>query len=291
MSNALATITDSFNAEIAALLGQSGGNGQGSSLARLAVNTDHIVEIDGQDYQVPAGSFKTKDETGQVVYLSDFTFRPMMQRYHWSRYDENANEGKGGITAASIYIAKHSEEPYDDQGGVACGKLRGKAARDEANLSDAQKLIQKAVQSFRLVWGTVTGVGKTALGNEVTLKDYPVELRLRGVNYMPFGEEVEEKLNRSKRMLPQVELKLTTKRQKKGSTVYYIIGYDFDPTKLLTIDAATIATIQQFADHAKTWNEGIMEKHKAAMANRSKVSAPNFDDGLDADWAESGSEV
>lgn len=289
MSNALSTISDAFSPEIAALLGQNI-NGGGNILPRLAPNADHVVEIDGQEYSVPAGAFKVRDEAGNTVYSRKVTFRPIMQRFHWAKYDEKGNDGKGGYVAYSLYVPDHKTDPLDDQGGIACGKLRGKAARDEANLSEAQKAVQKAVQSFRLVWGLVTLTGTTATGQEVTLTDYPVELRCRGVNYMPFSEQVEDKLTRAKRMLPQAELNLSTTRHKKGQTTYYVIGYEMDPTKVLPITPSVVEAIQKFAEHAKVWNEGIMEKHKAARAKT--VDAPfDTDAGLEGDWANGGTDI
>lgn len=287
--NDLTLIDDKYDANLAKMMGFGGPSGQTEdSLPVLRINPDFVVEReldDGtkEDVNVVPGCFKVYKDGEQVYSMKNpVFFRVFMQRFDFREYDESANEGKGEYVKNSILI-NQGEEPIDDFGTIACGKVRGKAAKGD--LSDAQKLIQKAVQSYRVVFGTVTFKGVTVSGKEVDVVDYPVQMRLRGTNFMALGDTLKE-FEKLKVLPLFYELQMTTTRHTKGATKYYVIAYSWDKSKRLKVGQPEMELSRQFLDHIKAYNEPIIEKHKAALAARSKPTSVAEDTGLDEDFGE-----
>lgn len=289
--NEITLIDDKYDANLASMFGfgrPKASTQAQDSLPVLRVNADHIVEReldDGtkEDVSVVAGCFKVYHSGEQVYSMKNPVFlRVFMQRFDFREYDESANEGMGEYVKNSILI-NQGEEPLDDAGGIACGKVRGKAAKGD--LSDAQKIIQKAVQSYRVVFGTVTFNGVTVSGKEVEVVDYPVQMRLRGTNFMAIGDTLKE-FEKLKVLPLFYALNLTTTRHTKGATKYYVISYSWDKSKRLKVGVPEMDLSKQFLEHIKAYNEPIIEKHKAALAARSKPTSVAEDTGLDDDFGE-----
>lgn len=280
-------LPETFDPAVAALLGQTVRDESG--LPRLGINKDFVIEIDGKDYEAPPGTFKTWYE-GRQVFAKTVRFRPFIQRYIWRRYDEEEKAYIGN----TIFVPDFKTDPLDDMGGVACGKVRGKAAKDKSSLSIAQQAVQKAVSAYRFVYGTVSMDAIDLDKTKVTVTDMPVEMRLRGNNFMPFGE-IEEKVSHSRRMLPSVELGLSLKREKNGDTTYYIVQYEYDPTVVRPIREGDVELLKRFVEHVNTWNAGIMEKHKEAQKKRlaasQRVASDEADAELSRDFTDEGTGV
>lgn len=299
MTTEIALIDDSkYDAALMAALGFGRpGGGQDDLLPMLKINTDHVVEVeheDGskEDVSVVAGCFKVRKDGVDVYSMKNpVTMRIFMQRFDFREYDDNANDGKGGYVGHSI-LFNNGEEPIDDRGTVALGKLRGKAAKSD-NLSPEQKIIQKKVGSFRILFGTVTFKGKTAAGDDVEVTDYPVQMRLRGVNFIPVGDVLKE-LEKRKVIPMSVPITLKTRRDKKGTTTFYHLEFEYDVSKRVPITKDDITLTNTFIEHIRTYNAGIKDKHKEALENRSAATKGD-PGGLDDDFGEepddSGTEI
>jgi hypothetical protein len=285
MSTELTTLNDGYDATIAALLGFGRPQGSEDTLPRLQINADFVTEIEHEngekeEVSLVAGCFKVQKD-GKTVYSgkNPATFRIFMQRFDYRKFEKTKDNPNGAFTQFSI-LANTGEEPIDDHGGIACGKLRGKAAKGD--LSPTQKQLQKDVQSYRVLFGTVTFDGVTATGEKVEIKDYPVQWRLRGTNFMPVGDVL--KALEQRKVLPIfIELKLKTRREKNGQAYYYVVEFDYDINKRLKVDGGIIDVSNDFLAYIKTYNQAIREKHKAAIEARGKA-AEVADEGLDDDF-------
>jgi|GEM_PF-5830506 len=262
MTNTTAlVIPDTFDADIARLLGQNVRDEAG--FPRLRINRDYVIEVDGEDKSVPPGTFAIFHE-GKHAFAKAIRFRPFLQRFIWRKYGKNA-DGKNAYLANTIFVPSLvGVEPFDDTGGVACGKIRGKAGRDPNQLSPEQREIQKQVKAYRFLWGTATLVDPVDVdGNKVTVTDVPVELRMSGKNFLLFSD-VDDRIGASRRLLPTVELSAKLKREKNGDNTYYTIDWTYDPTIVHPFRPEDRTTLDGFLAYVNRWNEGVMEKHYRA---------------------------
>jgi hypothetical protein len=279
-------ITDSYDPAIAAMLGQDTGNID-SGPPRLKINSYHDIEIDSVEYPLKAGAFTLYRPNNESVYSTEVSFRPMLQRFQWNQW----NESQKKETAASVMIKNWRETPYDSNGTVACGKIRGEKGKPE-NLSPQQKLLQKEVSTYRVLYGTVTMLNaKTAKGEVVETIDAPCVFRMRGTNLMAFAD-IDKRLTAAKLFLPNVQLPLTTKREKNGSTVYYVVTFSYDPmAPRRVITPEDMALIKDFNTQVNSFNAAIMEQHKTMLRstdfNPLGIEEENY--SLAADFEEKGS--
>lgn len=262
------------------LLGQDGAFQTSSVFPSLRINYDDVRKNeDGEEILLKRGHFVVNDPDGREVFAKTVKFRPLCNRFQYRRFDPKAGpDGKGATVAKSILVASFGlggDEPIDDAGGIACGKLRGKAAK--GILSAAQQTVQQETKAYRLVWGYVTLDGETAEGEPVSLVDYPVQMRLRGVNYRPIGEVFEALKNRGKPLF-SATLTLKTRRENNGGTVYFVIEYEHDPRENLPLTAADVEIARQVLEEIEATNKPIIEKHKQA---RRKGGGAPFDEPRD----------
>lgn len=282
MSTDLVVINEntSFD-DLADLLGLGGGGG--STLPALKINLAPDVEIVNaagikQSYNLVRGSFYVRQDGENVYSDGPVTFRAYFQRTDYREYDATANSGKGAFVKRSI-LANKGEEPLDDAGTIACCKLRGAAAKGV--LSPEQQLIQQKVKTCRVVFGTVSYAGKTAQGREVEIEELPVELRLQGSNFMGI-EDFFKKVQQTRVMPMTIPLTLTTQRQQKGSTVYFVIQYDYDFNRRLPLADREGQNLRSFLEYCAVYNAEIIAAHKSALKARS--ADPFANDALDDDF-------
>lgn len=273
-------LVDEFNAELAALLGQGpdlGGNT--NTLPNLRINYDREVTLDDKDWPVPHGAFKVTAPDGNVVYAESIKLRPFLRRYQYMRWDPTAGKtGEGAFVDTSIQVADLRQQAFSSLGGVACGKVRGKAA--EGPLSSDQQVIQDQVQSFTLVYGTIDIEGQTYDKKKVSLKDYPVLFKVRGANWKPLNDMLDS-INASKRLFPTTELVLTTEKKKKGTTIYFVVNYAYDAKVVRPTTAEDAELLRNFLETIKAENDGIMTKHLKAQKEKSRgADLDDFDESI-----------
>lgn len=252
---------------LAQLTGQDGAFSNASAFPRLRINTDFVTEDeDGTEYQLTPGAFVVADPEGRDIYAKTVKFRPLLNRFQYRRYDPKGGpDGKGATVAKTILISgfgSNGEEPIDDAGGVACGRL-GKKEAAKGGLSVAQETIQAQTKAYRYVYGMVTIDGTLRDGTPAALEGYPCLLRMRGSNFMAIGD-VFDSLAARKRLMQSVNLTLTTKREKNGDTTYYVIKYEYDAKEVLPLNETVVATIKDVLSEIEDHNKAVLEKHKTA---------------------------
>lgn len=282
--NLPAVLSDEERKELAALTGQDSSGPSQYGPPRLDINRD-FIENEAGDIVLKGGIFKITIED-KTYFGSKVTFRPYTQRFQDQVFDENANDGKGGVVNQTILAKDFYGELIDEKGGTRCGKLSGKQ-RKEYSKEQLKAMGQSDIQTYRHVFGTVhIEDAKDGGGNPVEfpkgstngqeLTGVPCTLRLRGTNFMPFGEQVEDVLNKNKILFPEVALKPTTTKHKNGDTTYYVIDWNYDPTVRLPIGPADIALLREFDGYVADFNKKVREKYDAALrggAERDKDQA------------------
>lgn len=282
-SHALATLGVGMDARtLAQLTGQDGAFNTHSQFARVRINTDYEVEDEeGTTYAIPPGSFAVKDVDGNEVYAKTATFRPLLNRLQYRRYDPRGGpDGKGATVAKTILVAAlgfAGEEAVDDQGGIACGKLSKKDAA-KGTLSAAQTLIQEQTKAYRYVYGLLTMSAVDRTGAPVELVEYPVLLRLRGVNYMPIGETF-DKITSRKGSMQAYNLALSLKKDKNGDTVFFRIQIEYDAKAPLPLTQGIIDTIKEAALEVEDHNADVRKKYVKARGGKGARFVPANDEG------------
>jgi hypothetical protein len=267
----LATIDTNDMAIMAALTGQDGGQQMqprdDGGFPRLRINTDHE---DDKGNPLKAGTFAFY-QNEKNWYAETVKFRPFLNGFQYLNWDPNGGKDrKGAYINKSIVIRSFKEEAIDEQGTIACGKIR-----NLEGMSPTVALQQKNIKCFRLVFGTVSGEftdGPSKDAEILRVVDQPVALRLRGTNFMPIGDVFQE-MSKNKKLIFQHAINFTLKREKSGQTVYYIIQPVLDETKVLPFGESEMTLFKQFDQLIKDVNSGIWKAHNAALSKTKSVAA------------------
>ena len=216
--------------------------GSDEFLPNLGINMN-MEDEQGND-GLPTPSYRVKVKEHGWVYAGRkevVTFRPYV---HALRYEKWLNKEKT-FQYTSIF-KDFREEIIDELGGV--DKLGGK---------------ENGARCKHLIYGTVSfDEGTTLEGAKVPIKDFPCLLRVGGGKYMDtndtfkqFGDE---------RWLPQFQLFLTP--VKSGQ------AYNTDMDWVSLVDELPVSeedwiTFQNFLDEVRSFNAGITNKYKRALAD------------------------
>lgn len=123
-----------------------------AKMKQLAINTD-LVDKDGKD--ITPSSFYIRDEG---IYSRTCTIRPL--RYYSKFIKQVQQAGQWKIDNQSIFVENpFRQHAYDARGGIACGRLVGKAP---SNWTEVQKTenYKKAIW-YGFAFGIVTIPGGT----------------------------------------------------------------------------------------------------------------------------------
>jgi hypothetical protein len=265
---------DNF-ASIAALTGASVSSAV--YLPRLRVNR-HAVNDD--DKSIPMGTYAvTQDDS--TVYSKTVLFRIFINAFQYSEYDPKERK----YVNRSVIIKGFNEEPIDELGGIACGKV---SAKNLDSLSAEQKAHQKNIKCTRLLYGTVC-MEETidADGNKDSIVNLPVVFRLNGGNFMA-PKDALAAITKMKHHFFQHYLKLTTKRNKQGDNIFYdiVVNPTLDTTVPFTEeDLETFNLFQEVIERensyiSKKWTEAKRSLVKASDDDIDVASALGFDDSL-----------
>jgi hypothetical protein len=271
---------------LARLTGQKTAS-NGPTLARLTINRE---DQDADKNEIPMGTYAVKTDKG-VVYSKTATFRPFLNTFQYMVYDAeaaNPRGGKGMFTNKTVLFQDFSDEAPDELGGVRCGKIQGKAAKE--NMTEKTKLAQKNIMCYRNMYGLVSLVGKTATGEEVTVTEMPVLWRTRGSAFMPISDALEGLNKRSKLMILS-EFKLTTERKKNGGTIYYVPVLEVDALKSAPFTPEHNTILTNFGEVVASENKAVVEKHKSAIAEKTgaakeAAAMKTINASLDDDFAD-----
>lgn len=276
MTTDLTTIdsNSSFD-DIARITGQDDTNG-GPLIPRLSINRNY--ETDDGDRLSP-GWFTVATPNG-VFYASKVIFRPYINAYQYAHYDASAEK----YTNRSVIFKSFREEAIDELGGLRCGKI-SKSNMESVSASVVEA--QKAIKTFRFVYGTVTFIDAVdAKGKPGEVVDFPCVLRVRGTNFMPI-DDVFKLLTKSKKPLFTHDIECSTTKQKKGDTTYWIIDYKLDLKTTLPFKTEHLQILKDFQEVIDYENNIVREKHdKALRGSKFTEASAEVVAALDADFLE-----
>jgi len=272
-NNEISNIDGLSQEQIMSMIGQEKSS-TGNFLPKLAIN--RFPEND-DGAEVPVGSYGVYvPELDSMAYGKPVTFRPFMNAYQYMKYDADKNE----YSNRSIIFKSWKDEAIDIQGGVRCGKI---PAKELANLSDEERMKQKAIKCYRLVYGLVSFKGSLPGGDPAEVINLPVLWKVTGSNFKPVGEAIESLRRRGKVMFNHT-LTLKSKKKKAGSNVFYVSDISVDADEVEFSDKEK-EILLGFQDTINTENEEIVELWRQAK-KAEPVSVQAVDAEFDDDPVE-----
>jgi|TARA_R100001443_G_scaffold25549_2_gene38416 hypothetical protein len=251
-NNEISNIDGLSQEQIMSMIGQEKSS-TGNFLPKLAIN--RFPEND-DGAEVPVGSYGVYvPELDSMAYGKPVTFRPFMNAYQYMKYDAEKNE----YSNRSIIFKSWKDEAIDIQGGIRCGKI---PAKELANLSDEERMKQKAIKCYRLVYGLVSFKGSLPGGADAEVTNLPVLWKVTGSNFKPVGEAIESLRRRGKVMFNHT-LTLKSKKKKAGSNVFYVSDISVDSDEVQFSDKEK-EILLAFQDTINTENEEIVELWRQA---------------------------
>ena len=251
-NNEISNIDGLSQEQIMSMIGQEKSS-TGNFLPKLAIN--RFPEND-DGAEVPVGSYGVYvPELDSMAYGKPVTFRPFMNAYQYMKYDAEKNE----YSNRSIIFKSWKDEAIDIQGGIRCGKI---PAKELANLSDEERMKQKAIKCYRLVYGLVSFKGSLPGGTDAEVTNLPVLWKVTGSNFKPVGEAIESLRRRGKVMFNHT-LTLKSKKKKAGSNVFYVSDISVDSDEVQFSDKEK-EILLAFQDTINTENEEIVELWRQA---------------------------
>ena len=267
--NNLVNIKGMSDEQIMQAIGQDDGSNLGTNIPRLAINR---TPEDDDGNQLPVGHFYTYDSNvGQNVFGKPVTFRPFISAMQYMHYDAV----KGEYVNRSIIFKSWKEEAIDILGGTRCGKI---SFKERSNLTPEQQEQQRTIRCYKLVYGLLSFKnGKTAQGKEHSVENLPVLYRVTGTAFSPVSAALDQLKKRKKLMFNSI-LNIDTKRQKKGSNVFYVPEIAVNADANLQLSDTDMDTLKVFQESIDAENLEV-----AGLYNSSKTKKVNGSDNVDAE--------
>ncbi len=267
--NNLVNIKGMSDEQIMQAIGQDDGSNLGTNIPRLAINR---TPEDDDGNQLPVGHFYTYDSNvGQNVFGKPVTFRPFISAMQYMHYDAV----KGEYINRSIIFKSWKEEAIDILGGTRCGKI---SFKERSNLTPEQQEQQRTIRCYKLVYGLLSFKnGKTAQGKEHSVENLPVLYRVTGTAFSPVSAALDQLKKRKKLMFNSL-LNIDTKRQKKGSNVFYVPEISVNADANLQLSDTDMDTLKVFQESIDAENLEV-----AGLYNSSKTKKVNNSDNVDAE--------
>ena len=267
--NNLVNINKMSDEQIMQAIGQDDGSSLGTNIPRLAINR---TPEDDDGNQLPVGHFYTYDSNvGQNVFGKPVTFRPFISAMQYMHYDAV----KGEYINRSIIFKSWKEEAIDILGGTRCGKI---SFKERSNLTPEQQEQQRTIRCYKLVYGLLSFKnGKTAQGKEHSVENLPVLYRVTGTAFSPVSAALDQLKKRKKLMFNSL-LNIDTKRQKKGSNVFYVPEITVNADANLQLSDTDMDTLKVFQESIDAENLEV-----AGLYNSSKTKKVNGSDNVDAE--------
>ena len=269
MSNDLINEIDNLsNDKLMSMLGQDVDSG-GSTLGRLSINYD-AEDSDGN--LIKRGLYKVETQEHGSIFAEKVSFRPFLNTFQYKQYGEEKEE----TNYKSVMFTSWSDAKPDTNGTDACGSVP-KALRED--LDPIAKREQEKITCYRNVFGVVSIKGKTSKGDEVTLSNEPVVYRVRGVNFLPIGDQLKSLSKRNKIMYNTVLEFFGTEKHTKGSVTYFVAKIK-DSNKDVKFSDEDKAILKDFLDYVKNENDYVRKEHDNAIKEKHKsvVSPDDLDD-------------
>ena len=267
--NNLVNIKGMSDEQIMQAIGQDDGSNMGNNIPRLAINR---TPEDDDGNQLPVGHFYTYDSNvGQNVFGKPVTFRPFISAMQYMHYDAV----KGEYINRSIIFKSWKEEAIDILGGTRCGKI---SFKERSNLTPEQQEQQRTIRCYKLVYGLLSFKnGKTAQGKEHSVENLPVLYRVTGTAFSPVSAALDQ-LKKRKKLMFNTLLKIDTKRQKKGSNVFYVPEIAVNADANLQLSDTDMDTLKVFQESIDAENLEV-----AGLYNSAKTKKVNGSDNVDAE--------
>ena len=268
-NNNLVNIKGMSDEQIMQAIGQDDGSNLGTNIPRLAINR---TPEDDDGNQLPVGHFYTYDSNvGQNVFGKPITFRPFISAMQYMHYDAV----KGEYINRSIIFKSWKEEAIDILGGTRCGKI---SFKERSNLTPEQQEQQRTIRCYKLVYGLLSFKnGKTAQGKEHSVENLPVLYRVTGTAFSPVSAALDQ-LKKRKKLMFNTLLNIDTKRQKKGSNVFYVPEIAVNADANLQLSDTDMDTLKVFQESIDTENLEV-----AGLYNSAKTKRVNSSDNVDAE--------
>lgn len=119
-------------------------------MKQLAINTDMV---DAEGNKIPMGTFYIR---GEKDYSETVKFRPLA---YYSKYIKSVKNDKGWKIENETIFVENFESPLDIKGGIACGRLLGKAIPSAWTESQLKENSGKAT-CYCFMFGLVEFPGK-----------------------------------------------------------------------------------------------------------------------------------
>jgi hypothetical protein len=255
--NNLVDVKKMSNADIMKAIGQDDGSSV-PSLPRLMINRN---PEDDDGHRLPIGSFNVYHTVaGENIYGKPITFRPFLSAMQYMEY----NVEEGAYLSRSIIFKNWKDEPIDTVGGVRCGKVPFK---ERASLTADQLAEQRSKKCYRLVYGLVSFIGKTAAGTDHEVKDYPVLWRVTGTQFNPVGNAL-KLISQRKKLMFNCLLNLETEKRKAGANVFYVAKINVDADANVKLTKEDENTIRNFQELIDTENKDVFSLYQQAKKGK-----------------------
>ena len=197
--------------------------------------------------------------------------RPFISAMQYMHYDAD----KGEYVNRSIIFKSWKEEAIDILGGTRCGKI---SFKERSNLTPEQQEQQRTIRCYKLVYGLLSFKnGKTAQGKEHSVENLPVLYRVTGTAFSPVSAALDQLKKRKKLMFNSL-LNIDTKRQKKGSNVFYVPEISVNADANLQLSDTDMDTLKVFQESIDAENLEV-----AGLYNSAKTKKVNNSDNVDAE--------
>ena len=222
-----------------------------NNLQRLKINRE---SLDDDEKEIPVGTYSLySSELGKLVYFNQIKFRPLLSRFQYRVWDVTENK----FSNRSIIFKSWNEEALDEEGGVACGKVKGALRKD---LTKDEEVEQKKIKCARIVWGLVSGRAVDNEDNSIDVVEEPCVFYAQGMNYQIMDTAINS--------------------EKRGGNTFYIAQVKLDPTEL-EFTPEHFDTMKKFSETVDFENTGILETYKQAckpeFADVSDVTLADLD--------------
>lgn len=224
-------------------------------LPRMGINRS---PDDDDGNEVPMGTyfFMLPNEDNKVFYAKTIKFRPFINTYRYEEWGPKENKWVN----RTIYIKNlFNEDALDEKGGSKCGKVHRSKLDD---LPDGEKARQSNIKCKRYVFGLVSAAGVLQTGDEHTVENLPVVWKSGGINFIPVDEALKSLSKQKKRMI-EYNFNLSTKRQKRGSNIFYEAILELDNTPI-SIGEKELETLKVFSKIINRENEEVHDSWREA---------------------------
>lgn len=267
----LETIVQAFaKDDEAALMAASGQATQQrqSGLPRLNINYDMETD-DGKS--LTRGDWRITID-GRALYASSVIVRPILRTFEYSLWDAEENS----FICKSIQKPSLSGSFLDTDGGSKCGRL---SRDEEEKASEEAQMKSRQVVCNQVIYGQISGIFKTADGEEVDINKQPMVAYFKRSGFKPIGDFIDS-LSRQKKLMQRCLITLNTSKQKKGSVTYWIPSPSLAGEATITNEDKSLMSM--FAETVSAHNSYVTEKSneakKMVMSDSDLDLADDFSD-------------